>query len=96
MALDAVVFFVTTFFLYKEKDGSKVDADVGRAFSKKKIKQIQRHLWVSFWPCCCVEIDAKTRSTIELIAISVILTELAKETQKHFVPLRGQTIQAPL
>ena len=48
MALDAVLFFVTTFFLYKEKDGSKVDADVGRAFSKKKIKQIQRHLWVFF------------------------------------------------
>ena len=35
MALDAVVFFVTTFFLYKEKDGSKVDADVGRAFLEK-------------------------------------------------------------
>ena len=40
MALDAVLFFVTTFFLYKEKDGSKVDADVGRAFSKKTVTQM--------------------------------------------------------
>ena len=48
MALDAVLFFCHDFVLYKEKDGSKVDADVGRAFSKKKITQIQRHLWVFF------------------------------------------------
>ena len=48
MAVDAGLCFVTTFFLYKEKDGSKVDANVGRAFSKKTITQIQRHLWVIF------------------------------------------------
>ena len=96
MALDAVLFFVTTFFLYKEKDGSKVDANVGRAFCRKRSSRSSAIFGSLFVPCCCVEIDAKTRSTIELIAISVILTELAKETQKHFVPFRGQTIQAPL
>ena len=39
MALDAVLFFVTTFFLYKEKDGSKVDAAVGKAFLRKKSRR---------------------------------------------------------
>ena len=39
MALDAVLFFVTTFFLSKEKDGSKVDADVGRAFLRKRSRR---------------------------------------------------------
>ena len=94
MALDAVVFFVTTFFLYKEKDGPKVDADVGRAFSKKTIKQIQRHLWVFFWPCCCVEIDAKSRSTNASIAYSVIATELPKGNLERLDSLEGQAVRA--
>ena len=89
-------FFCHDFVLYKEKDGSKVDANVGRAFLRKRSRRSSAIFGSFFWPCCCVEIDAKSRSTIELIAISVILTELAKETQQDFVPFGGQTIQAPL
>ena len=65
-------------------------------FLKKRSRRSSAIFGSFFVPCCCVEIDAKTRSTIELIAISVILTELAKETQKDLVPFGGQTIQAPL
>ena len=96
MALDAVLFFCHDFVLYKEKDGSKVDAAVGKAFLRKRSRRSSAIFGSFFVPCCCVEIDAKSRSTIELIAISVILTELAKETQKDLVPFGGQTIQAPL
>ena len=65
-------------------------------FRRKRSSRSSAIFGSFFRPCCCVEIDAKSRSTIELIAISVILTELVKETQKDLVPFGGQTIQAPL
>ena len=43
-----------------------------------------------------LKLTPNPRSTNASIAISVILTELAKGTQKVFVPFEGQTIQAPL
>ena len=39
MALDAVLFFCDDFVLYKENDGSKVDAAVGKAFLRKKSRR---------------------------------------------------------
>ena len=39
MALDAVLFFCHDFVLYKEKDGSKVDAAVGKAFLRKRSRR---------------------------------------------------------
>ena len=39
MALDAVLFLCDDFVLYKENDGSKVDAAVGKAFLRKKSRR---------------------------------------------------------
>ena len=67
---------------------------MGRAFSKKKITQIQRHLWVFFKPCGCAEIDSKSRSTNASIAYSVIATELAKGNLERLDSLEGQAVRA--
>ena len=77
MALDAVLCFVTTFVLYKEKDGSKVDAAVGKAFLRKRSRRSSA-IFGSFFNLAWAEIDAKSRSTNASIEYSVIATEASK------------------
>ena len=82
------------FFLSKEQDGSKVDADVGRAFLRKRSRRSSAIFGSFFVPCCCVDIDAKFRSTNASIAYSVIATELAKGNLERLDSLEGQAVRA--
>ena len=79
---------------FKKKYCSKVDADVGRAFLKKRSRRSSAIFGSFFVPCCCVEIDAKTRSTNASIAYSVIATELPKGNPERLDSLEGQAVRA--
>ena len=71
-------FFLSRFCSLQRKRRFKSRCCCWKSFSKKKITQIQRHLWVFFKPCGCAEIDSKSRSTNASIANSVIATEASK------------------
>ena len=63
-------------------------------FRRKRSRRSSAIFGSFFWPCCCVEIDAKTRSTNASIAYSVIATELPKGNLERLDSLEGQAVRA--
>ena len=63
-------------------------------FRRKRSRRSSAIFGSFFGPSCCVEIDAKSRSTNASIAYSVIATELPKGNPERLDSLEGQAVRA--